>query len=228
LSINSNEEKIAWITGATGGIGIAISRELRENGWNVVELRRQEINLSDYRSVTAWTESHSNTTPDLIVCNAAGNEPKELTELDSRDFLFWLENNFLGHVEIVQSVIQEMALSRKGSVIFISSAYSVRSRVGRSQYSVTKAAQDAYMRSLALEFAPYGLTINSVSPGFINTTLTQKNNSPEAISKIVEQIPLARLGTPEEVAKLVSFLASEANSYITGQNISIDGGFSLR
>lgn len=196
--------------------------------WEVLEINRTNLNLADSNSVSLWIKKNSNLLPDLIVCNAAGNDPKELKNLSASDFRFWLENNFLGHVEIIQSVIGEMGKRGSGSIVFISSAFAVRSKKGRSQYSVSKAAQDAYMRSLALEFAPLGIKVNSVSPGFINTELTKKNNSPDGIKRLIEGIPVGRLGEPEEVAKLVAFLSSDLNTYITGQNIAIDGGFSLQ
>jgi 3-oxoacyl-[acyl-carrier protein] reductase len=84
------------------------------------------------------------------------------------------------------------------------------------------------MRSLALELGPFGIKVNSISPGFIETKLTRQNNSAGQLAEIVSKIPMQRLGTPKEIAELLSFLASEKNTYITGQNISIDGGFLLQ
>lgn len=223
-----SSKKIAWITGALGDIGTAISDDLTRDNWQVIGISREEADLSDLPSVKDWLQRNRVNTPDLVVCNAAGNIPKSILDLKSSDFEFWLQNNFLGHVEIVQSVIQGMRSRHSGNIIFISSAYSTRSKNGRSQYSVSKAAQDTYMRSLALELAPFGIKSNSVSPGFIETRLTRKNNSTEQINELIAKVPMARLGTPVEIAKLVRFLASEDNSYITGQNIAIDGGFLLQ
>jgi 3-oxoacyl-[acyl-carrier protein] reductase len=83
------------------------------------------------------------------------------------------------------------------------------------------------MRSVAIEYADKGILANSVAPGFIDTKLTSKNNKKETLSKIITQIPTKRLGTPQEVSELVCFLASKKNTYITGQTINIDGGFSI-
>jgi 3-oxoacyl-[acyl-carrier protein] reductase len=166
--------------------------------------------------------------PQLIVCNAGGNIPSNIENLNTEDFRHWIENNFLGHLTLVQSVINLMASRGRGKIIFISSLYSLRSKAGRSQYSISKAAQDAYMRSLALEYASKGLIINSVSPGFINTPLTSSNNSELQISELASRIPMARLGDSSEIAQVVSFLASESNTYITGQNLVVDGGYSLQ
>jgi 3-oxoacyl-[acyl-carrier protein] reductase len=224
----SDISKTAWVTGASGAIGSSIYRELEDHGWNVIQINRNDVNLSDPLALDNWLVSHSYSVPNLIICNAAGNSPKEIVKLKAQDFRFWLENNFLGHVSLIQSVLQEMKSRQSGNIVFISSTFATRSKIGRSQYSVSKAAQDAYMRSLALELAPHGIKVNSVSPGFIDTPLTQKNNSASEISSLIQKIPMGRLGSAVEVAKLVGFLASESNSYITGQNISIDGGFTLQ
>ena len=220
--------KTAWITGASGDIGSAISLQLVRNDWKVIGITREDLDLADLESTKDWVESNRNQTPDLIVCNAGGNVPKSIFDSDLKDFEFWLHNNFLGHVAIVQSVIKEMRDRGSGNIVFISSAYSTRSKKGRSQYSVSKSAQDAYMRSLALELGPFGIKVNSISPGFIETKLTRKNNSTEQMAEIISKIPMQRIGTPTEVAELLCFLASEKNTYITGQNISIDGGFLLQ
>jgi 3-oxoacyl-[acyl-carrier protein] reductase len=121
-----------------------------------------------------------------------------------------------------------MLSNKSGHILFVSSLYSYKARKGRAAYSISKAAQDAYMRNLALETAGHGLIVNSVSPGFIDTELTRRNNDKEAILQLVQNIPMERLAQPEEIAELVAFLVSTKNSYITGQNINIDGGFSLR
>jgi len=228
LSNNPLNSRLAWVTGASGGIGSEICDQLKEQGWDVRCLNRTEIDLSQTKSIHSWLEKNKSDAPDLIVCNAGGNIPKELANSNANDFRNWLENNFLGHVALVQGVISDMAARKTGKIIFISSAYALKSKQGRSQYSVSKAAQDAYMRSLALEFAQHGIIVNSISPGFIDTPLTNKNNSQDQIKKLIKKIPMDRLGTTVEVARLVTFLASDSNSYITGQNINIDGGFSLQ
>jgi len=226
--LSRGEKRVAWVTGASGDIGSAICDALTIDNWLVVRITRDDLDLSNVTATKLWVKNNQVESPDLVVCNAAGNVPGHVLQLTSSDFEFWLHNNFLGHVEIVQSVIHGMKSRSKGDIIFVSSAYATRSRIGRSQYSVSKAAQDAYMRGLALELAPYGIKSNSVSPGFVETKLTRKNNSKEQIADLISKVPIGRLGTPSEVAKLITFLASDENSYITGQNIAIDGGFLLQ
>lgn len=209
-------------------MGSQICNELKSQNWEVVSLNRADFDLSKPEAIDLWLKKNKSKVPDLIVCNAGGNIPIELVHLAADDFRSRLENNFLGHVALIQGIISDMAARKSGNIVFISSTYALKSKKGRSQYSVSKAAQDAYMRSLALEFANHGVLVNSVSPGFIETPLTSKNNSQEEIEKLTEKIPMGRLGTPIEVAKVVTFLASTSNSYITGQNINVDGGFSLQ
>jgi 3-oxoacyl-[acyl-carrier protein] reductase len=119
-------------------------------------------------------------------------------------------------------------LNRKfGRIVAISSAYATIARDGRSSYSISKAALEALIRSIALENAQSNIIANSIVPGFIETPLTLKNNTQLQIDKILERIPMQRFGSPLEVANLVSFLISDKNTYITGQSFRIDGGFSI-
>ena len=101
------------------------------------------------------------------------------------------------------------------------------SRLGRSSYSISKAALEALIRSVAVENAESNILANSILPGFVETSLTHKNNNEEQIKKLLERVPIKRLGTPDEVAKLAAFLMAPENTYLTGQSIKIDGGFSI-
>lgn len=228
MELESKKLGTAWVTGASGGIGRAICHQLRLENWAVQEITRDSFDLTDQDAIRTWVQENLVEVPELIVCNAGGNIPSNIENLDTENFRQWIENNFLGHLTLVQSVINLMASRGRGKIVFISSIYSYRSKVGRSQYSISKAAQDAYMRSLALEYASKGLIINSVSPGFINTPLTKSNNSKSQISELTTRIPMGRLGDSSEIARVVSFLASESNTYITGQNLVADGGYSLQ
>ena len=112
-----------------------------------------------------------------------------------------------------------------GRIVNLSSCYSLVSRIGRAAYSSTKSGLNALTRTAALEYAEYNILVNAVGPGFVETDLTHQNNTPEQIQAICQQIPVKRLGRPEEVAELVFYLGTDQNSYITGQLIIIDGGF---
>ena len=120
-----------------------------------------------------------------------------------------------------------MQKNKWGRIVNISSAYSFLAREGRSAYSSSKAGLDALTRSLAVEYSSDNILVNSVAPGFVDTELTRKNNSKSEIEKICSSIPMRRLASSDEIAKIVFFLSSEENTYITGQTIVADGGFSI-
>jgi 3-oxoacyl-[acyl-carrier protein] reductase len=217
-----------WVTGSSGGLGTAISTKLESQGHDVIRLTRANFDLSSPESVELWLSGQEANFPDILICNAAVNVPKDLELLSVEEITNSLQINFLSHLRICQRILPTMLSNKSGHILFVSSLYSYKARKGRAAYSISKAAQDAYMRNLALETAGHGLIVNSVSPGFIDTELTRRNNDKEAILQLVQNIPMERLAQPEEIAELVAFLVSTKNSYITGQNINIDGGFSLR
>jgi 3-oxoacyl-[acyl-carrier protein] reductase len=224
--LSERKELIAWVTGSGSGIGAAISRELKSGGFKVRELTRADFDLSDEISVKKWVQENTET-PFLIVCNAGVNQPAAISAFTPDGYEEIINSNYSGHMHLCLSAIPRLSKNGGGRIVFISSAYSQRARKGRFAYSTSKASIDALMRSIAIEFAEYGILSNSVSPGFIKTELTIKNNDEFAIAKILERVPLMRLGHPEEVAKLVSFLGSPENTFITGQVVNIDGGFSI-
>jgi 3-oxoacyl-[acyl-carrier protein] reductase len=112
-----------------------------------------------------------------------------------------------------------------GRILNIGSIWVEQTKKNRSAYSASKAALDALSRSITAEYAQYNILANTLSPGFIGTQLTYKNNTPEDLKQIVSNVPVGRLGTPAEIATLAYFLTVD-NTYISGQNIIIDGGFS--
>jgi 3-oxoacyl-[acyl-carrier protein] reductase len=121
-----------------------------------------------------------------------------------------------------------MSANGGGRIVGISSAYSLRARSGRSAYSSSKASLDSFLRTVALEYAARGILVNSVSPGFVSTQLTTANNSEAELAELMKKIPLGRFAQPKEVAKLVFFLGSNDNTYITGQSVAIDGGLAIQ
>jgi 3-oxoacyl-[acyl-carrier protein] reductase len=121
-----------------------------------------------------------------------------------------------------------MMARRFGRIVNISSIWSIVSKKRRLTYSASKAGLNGMTRALAVELAPYNILINAVAPGYVNTELTRQNNSEQDIHAIKETIPLRRLAEPSEIAETVFFLCSERNTYITGQVITVDGGFTCQ
>jgi 3-oxoacyl-[acyl-carrier protein] reductase len=224
--LSEHNKPVAWVTGAGSGIGLAISKELKSSGFKVEEITRSDFDLSNSVAIKDWVRNREET-PFLIVCNAGINFPMKISEENLDKYEEIIKSNYSGHLQLCLLALPNLVKNGGGRIVFISSAYSQRARAGRFAYSVSKSSLDSLMRSIALEYGASGVLANSVSPGFIETELTLKNNSDEAIAKILERVPLDRLGTTSEVASLVGFLGSPENTYITGQVFNIDGGFSI-
>ena len=222
-----NGELSALVTGGTRGIGLGVAEALRANDWKVIATGRSDFDLENKASVSSWLSSNSDLTPYLLVCNAGINLPKRIEAQSEEEFLRINQANYFSNVLLIKSIILQMVKNGEGRVVFISSAYALKSKEGRSAYSASKAAMEAFIRTCALEYSRQNILFNSIAPGFIETDLTLANNSATQIKELTERIPLGRLGNPIEIAELVKFLGSPSNTYITGQTINIDGGFSL-
>ena len=215
------------LTGGRGGIGSSIKDELVSKGCSVVAPNSDELDLSSQTHVLTWIEANSDLEFDGLVLCAGTNSPREFDEVETDEYLRILETNLNSNRFLIKAVLPAMQKNKYGRIIAISSSYSTITRSGRSSYSVSKAALEALIRSVSLENAQNNVLANSVVPGFIETPLTIKNNDRFQIEKILERIPMGHLGKPSDVAKLVWFLMSAQNTYITGQSIRIDGGFSI-
>ena len=134
--------------------------------------------------------------------------------------------NTFAHFEIIKSVIPTMRKNNWGRIINISSIFGHVSKEYRASYSSSKFALDGITASLSAEFSKDGILVNTVSPGFIETDLTKKILGKKGIEKVISNVPIGRLGQPYEIAKFVIWLCSNENSFISGQNLIIDGGFS--
>jgi len=215
------------LTGGRGGIGSSIKEELITKGWFVVAPASDELDLSSQTHVLKWIEANSDLEFDGLVLCAGTNSPRDFDEVETNEYIQILETNLNSNRLLIKAVLPAMQKNRFGRIIAISSSYSTITRAGRSSYSVSKAALEALIRSVALENAHVNILANSIVPGFIETPLTEKNNDKFQIAKILERVPMGHLGKPSDVAKLVWFLTSEQNTYITGQSIRVDGGFSI-
>lgn len=218
----------ALIIGASGVLGRAVQEKFRANEVRLLTPSRQDLDISSDESINYFfAKGKEAGIEDLasLVVSAGINEPIEVSALTRDHLLRHMEVNALGILRLFQLAIPLFKKNGGGKIVAISSIYGTLSRPGRAAYSASKASLEAIVRTVAIEFAPDNVLANCVSPGFVDSVLTQKNNSPEEIANIVSRIPLQRMGKPEEIADLVYFLASPQNSYITGQNIYIDGGY---
>jgi 3-oxoacyl-[acyl-carrier protein] reductase len=137
------------------------------------------------------------------------------------------QTNFFGAVELLHGIMPGMKDRRYGRVVNVESVYAIISREKRLSYASSKSALSGLTRTLAVEYGKHNILVNAVLPGYVLTEMTQKNLSQSEIERIKERIPLGRLAQPEEIARLISFLSSDQNSYVNGQMIVADGGFTI-
>lgn len=222
-----NEARTALITGASRGIGAAIAARLQDEGLRILSPSSKALDLSSTVSIDAYLSQLTDPI-DILVNNAGINRLGSIDEISGKDFEEVIQVNLLGHFRLTQGLVKGMKARRYGRIVNISSIWSLVTRERRVTYSAAKAGLNGLTRALALELAPYHILVNAVAPGYINTELTKKNNTPEALERIAEDIPLGRLGEPSEIAECVAFLCSPKNSYMTGQVIVLDGGYLCR
>ena len=234
------------VTGASRGIGLAIALVLDDLGAEVIGTfrgPRPRKTLTDgtdasIQYVDLDFDDESSFAPAVRLAASAGglwglvnnvgtNKVSHATEFQNPEFKTMLATNLSGPVSLTSMLMPAMAQSCGGRMVFISSIWAHRSRSGRSNYALTKGGVSAYSRGLSIDLAPSGILVNSVSPGFVDTELTRAPMNEEVLSRLEARIPLGRLAEPREVAGLVAFLVSPLNSYITGQDFLIDGGYSI-
>jgi NAD(P)-dependent dehydrogenase (short-subunit alcohol dehydrogenase family) len=222
-----NEARTALITGASRGIGAAIAARLQNEGVRILSPSSKVLDLFSTVSIDMYLAQLTDPI-DILVNNAGINRLGSIDEISGKDFEEVIQINLLGHFRLTQGLVKGMKARRYGRIVNISSIWSLVSRERRVTYSAAKAGLNGLTRALALELAPYHIMVNAVAPGYINTELTKKNNTPEVLERIAEEIPLGRLGEPSEIAECVAFLCSPKNSYMTGQVIVLDGGYLCR
>ena len=215
---------VALVTGGSRGIGAAIAEYLTDANWQVLVPTRSELDLSNSDSIDEFLAD----APKVfgLVLNAGINEPAEIADIDDATWQRTLDINTASAFRLVRALAPQMAETGGGRIVAVSSAYAARARMGRAAYGASKAALEALVRSTAVEFASSGVLANAIAPGFVDTELTRANNDATAISALLERVPVGRLAKPAEVASAVSFLLSPSNTYITGQTIAVDGGWS--
>jgi len=215
-------KKTVLLTGGSRGIGKAIYDELKDD-FNVLTPLREELDLSDLNSIDNYFKSSLNI--DILINNAGINIIKEIENILDEDIEKVNTVNLVAPLKLIQHCIKNMKTKKQGKIVNISSIWGVRSKEKRTLYSATKFGIIGQTKALARELGEHNILINAVCPGFTATDLTMQSLSTEELTQIEQEIPLKRLATPNEIAKSVKFLISDDNSYITGQTLIVDGGF---
>ena len=240
--------KTALVTGATRGIGKAIADTLWASGADVyltgtkqdeidrlnAEVKKQGIERKHYLCVDLSSECSLDNfllvlekIPHIDICvnNAGVNIVREFTEVSFDEFMKVQQINVFGPRRILNVVVPKMKTQKYGRIVNIASIWSVINRPGRSSYGISKNAIHGLTKALSIELAANNIMVNSVSPGFTMTELTVRTNTPEQLEELSKKVAARRLADPQEQANVVAFLCSEQNSYMTGQNLIVDGGY---
>ncbi len=237
--------RTALVTGASGGIGSAIARQLASLNARVAlsGTRRDALDslaadlpgsvvlpadLSDGAAVDALVPSAVDALGGLdILVNNAGLTRDGLTmRMKDADWDTVIAVNLTAAFRLARASAKPMMKARRGRIISISSVVAGMGNAGQANYAASKAGLEGLTRALAHELAPRGITVNAVAPGFITSAMTDALNDAQR-GAMFERIPLARFGTPDDVAAAVAWLASEAGGYVTGQVVSVNGGLDM-
>lgn len=236
------------ITGATKGIGAAIAFAFESAGASLIltgtqqdqinsfnenntqqgkdHIRWMQVDFSSHESTTAFLKAiEQGPLIDVLINNAGTNIISPIGQVSPENLDALLSINLRAPLLLCKSVSLNMKKNSYGRIVNIASIWSVITKPGRAMYSATKTGLVGLTRAVAMDLAPYGILVNAVSPGFVNTELTTASLSIEEREKLSCQVPLGRFAEPEEIAKTVLFLSSDLNSYITGQNMVVDGGY---
>jgi 3-oxoacyl-[acyl-carrier protein] reductase len=228
----------AVVTGATRGIGFAIAKRLIKDGIEVIATGTKRdskypdgaiyhsVDFLNDKSVNSFIAFLKKQKIDILINNAGINKIGEFALINIEDFDQILRVNLRAPFQLCQAVIPNMKNNNWGRIVNLTSIFGNITKEYRAPYSSSKFGLDGMTAALSAEVSEFGILANSVGPGFIDTDLTRNVLGDKGIAKIQKSIPMKRLGRVDEIASLVSWLVSEENTYISGQNLMIDGGFS--
>lgn len=243
---DSKNNTFALVTGGSRGIGKAICIRLAQDGYNIIinyrsgaehaQQVKEEVeklgrkaellpfDVSDSKAtenaISQWLEVHKDSTISVLVNNAGIRNDTLLATMNTAQWHSVIGTTLDGFYNVTQPILKKMLRARNGRIINMASLSGMMGIPGQTNYSAAKAALIGATKALAKEVASRGITVNAVAPGFIETDMTEGLNK----ETLTQNIPAGRFGKPEEVAALVSFLASKESAYLTGQVISINGG----
>lgn len=242
--------KTALVTGGMGGIGTSIVQKFIENGAKVAVTYHR-----DPSQAQAWQEEQKKLGRDIVISqadlanfessatmvqdvikkmgkidilinNAGITEDAMLVKMSYEQWIKVINANLNSIFNVTRNVVPNMLENKYGRIVNISSVNAQKGQFGQTNYTTTKAGIHGFTKSLAYEVAKKGVTVNTISPGYVKTAMMDKI-APDILDKIIQQIPLNRLALPMEIANMVSFLSLESSAYITGANFSINGGLHM-
>lgn len=246
----TTERRVALVTGASRGIGRAIAHELGRQGRIVIGTATSEagaeridadlkangiegagrcLNVTDQAGVDALIKAISDEfgAPTILVNNAGITRDNLLMRMKEDEWDGVMDTNLKSVYRVSKACLRGMTKARWGRIVSISSVVATMGNLGQTNYAAAKAGMEGFSRALAREVASRAITVNSVAPGFIATDMTEAL-SEEQQTMLKGQVPLARLGQPEEIAAAVGFLTSESAGYITGETLHVNGGMNMR
>jgi NAD(P)-dependent dehydrogenase (short-subunit alcohol dehydrogenase family) len=231
--------KRAFVTGASRGIGRAVAQALNAEGSWVIGTRTSsadagdefcqewvQADFSDVSQIHACAARVRESQIDILINNVGINKIAPFADVDANDFLMIQQVNVFAPFLLCQAAIPAMKARNWGRIVNVSSIWGKVSKQHRAAYSASKFAIDGMTVALAAEHSSDGIIANSIAPGIIDTELTRRILGESGTTALIAGIPIGRLGRVEEIARLVLWLASDENTYLAGQNISIDGAFS--
>ncbi|EGJ10302.1 MULTISPECIES: acetoacetyl-CoA reductase [Rubrivivax] len=242
-------QKVAYVTGGMGGIGTAICQRLAREGFKVIagcgpnrdfrrwldeqtalgyEFHASVGNVADWEStVEAFGKAKAEHGPiDVLVNNAGITRDRMFLKMSPEDWHAVIDTNLNSMFNVTKQVVPDMVERGWGRIIQISSVNGEKGQAGQTNYSAAKAGMHGFTMALAQELAAKGVTVNTVSPGYIGTEMVRAIK-PEILEKIVATIPVKRLGTPEEIGSVVAWLAGPDSGFTTGADFSCNGGLHM-
>nr|ALV86721.1 acetoacetyl-CoA reductase [uncultured bacterium P1N3] len=242
-------KRVAYVTGGMGGIGTAICQRLHKDGFTVIagcgptrdhakwlaeqkalgyEFHASVGNVGDWEStVEAFTKSKAeHGSIDVLVNNAGITRDRMFLKMTPEDWSAVIETNLNSMFNVTKQVVGDMVEKGWGRIINISSVNGAKGQAGQTNYSAAKAGMHGFTMALAQELAAKGVTVNTVSPGYIGTDMVRAIRQ-EVLDKIVSTIPVKRLGEPSEIASIIAWLATDEGGYSTGADFSVNGGLHM-
>jgi acetoacetyl-CoA reductase len=242
-------KKVAYVTGGMGGIGTAICQRLHKNGYTVVAgcgptrdfekwLAEQKAlgftfyasvgNVGEWQStVEAFAKAKEEHGPISVLVNNAGiTRDRMFLKMTREDWDAVINTNLTSMFNVTKQVVGDMIEMGWGRIVQISSVNGEKGQSGQTNYSAAKAGMHGFTMALAQEMATKGVTVNTVSPGYIGTEMVRAIRE-DVLEKIVATIPVKRLGTPDEIGSIVAWLASEESGFTTGADFSCNGGLHM-